>query len=138
MRADVGIVTFSCKSKKKKPKKGAIHSIKLKNFMTYSEAEFRPGPSFNVILGPNGSGKSSIVTAINTAFAGDLKELRRQKSLQDLVKEGKDKAEVTIKVYTGELDDKDRSEKDTVVCSIHKNNKKDATYSLCYLLLMFF
>lgn len=38
--------------------------MKLHNFVTYDEVEFRPGPYLNMILGPNGTGKSSIACAI--------------------------------------------------------------------------
>jgi hypothetical protein len=43
---------------------GAIVRVTLKDFMTYSAGELRPGPRLNVILGPNGTGKSSIVCGI--------------------------------------------------------------------------
>lgn len=38
--------------------------MKLINFMTYDQVEFRPGPHLNMILGPNGTGKSSIAAAL--------------------------------------------------------------------------
>ena len=43
---------------------GAIVRIKLINFVTYSSAEFYPGPSLNMVIGPNGTGKSTLVCAI--------------------------------------------------------------------------
>ena len=91
------------KSKKSKnddssaPKLGSLHSISLRNFMSYTRAEFEPGSKFNVIIGPNGSGKSSIVTAIVVGLGGDFKSLKRQKELKDLVNKSTDideKAEV--------------------------------------------
>ena len=45
-------------------REGAIIKVKLKNFMTYDDCEFEPGPGLNLVLGPNGTGKSSIVSAI--------------------------------------------------------------------------
>ena len=38
---------------------GAILRVKLHNFLTYDDVEFRPGPRLNVIMGPNGTGASS-------------------------------------------------------------------------------
>ena len=43
---------------------GAIVRVKLTNFVTYTSAEFFPGPSLNMIIGPNGTGKSTLVCAI--------------------------------------------------------------------------
>ena len=45
-------------------KPGAIVRIKLKDFVTYSNAEFFPGPKLNMVIGPNGTGKSTLVCAI--------------------------------------------------------------------------
>ena len=93
-------------SKRRKiPKRGSIKKIRLKNFMSYTNASFEPGRKFNVIVGPNGSGKSTIVTAIHVGLGGDIKLLRRQKDIKDLIKNtaGKDdNAIVTIELHTGE------------------------------------
>ena len=43
---------------------GAIIRVKLLNFVTYTSAEFFPGPSLNMVIGPNGTGKSTLVCAI--------------------------------------------------------------------------
>ena len=43
---------------------GSIVRVKLSNFVTYTAAEFRPGPSLNMVIGPNGTGKSTLVCAI--------------------------------------------------------------------------
>lgn len=45
-------------------KPGAIVRIKVKNFVTYTSAEFFPGPKLNMVIGPNGTGKSTLVCAI--------------------------------------------------------------------------
>ncbi len=42
----------------------------MKNFVTYDEAEFFPGPHLNMIIGPNGSGKSTIVCAMCLGLGG--------------------------------------------------------------------
>lgn len=43
---------------------GAIVRVKLTNFVTYTSAEFFPGPNLNMVIGPNGTGKSTLVCAI--------------------------------------------------------------------------
>ena len=48
----------------RKHQPGSIVRVKLKNFVTYKEAEFFPGPSLNMVIGPNGTGKSTLVCAI--------------------------------------------------------------------------
>ena len=45
-------------------KPGAIKRIKVTNFVTYTSAEFFPGPKLNMVIGPNGTGKSTLVCAI--------------------------------------------------------------------------
>ena len=69
--------------------------------MTYRKrVSFKPGPGFNVILGPNGSGKSSIEIALVIGLGGDLKTLKRQSNLGELVNRdaGDEKAEILIKI----------------------------------------
>jgi structural maintenance of chromosomes protein 5 len=55
---------------------GSIFRVKLHNFLTYTDAEFFPGPRLNLILGPNGTGKSSIVCALCVGLAGSTKVRR--------------------------------------------------------------
>ena len=43
---------------------GSIVRVKLHQFLTYDDVEFRPGPHLNMVLGPNGTGKSSIACAL--------------------------------------------------------------------------
>lgn len=45
-------------------KPGTIVRIKVTNFVTYTSAEFFPGPKLNMVIGPNGTGKSTLVCAI--------------------------------------------------------------------------
>lgn len=47
--------------------------MKLLNFLTYGEVEFRPGPFLNLVLGPNGTGKSSIACALCLGLNFDTK-----------------------------------------------------------------
>ena len=81
--------------------RGQIIEVEIKNFMTYRKrVSFKPGPGFNVILGPNGSGKSSIEIALVIGLGGDLKTLKRQSNLGELVNRdaGDEKAEILIKI----------------------------------------
>jgi len=50
--------------KKQKHASGAIVRVKMLNFVTYTNVEFRPGPSLNMVIGPNGTGKSTLVCAV--------------------------------------------------------------------------
>ncbi|KAJ3023997.1 Structural maintenance of chromosomes protein 5 [Thoreauomyces humboldtii] len=77
---------------------GAIVRIRLKNFITYDAVEFRPGPNLNMIIGPNGTGKSSLVCAIALGLGGKPDALGRQKTLQDFIKDGQDKALIEIEL----------------------------------------
>lgn len=36
----------------------------MHNFLTYVDAEIRPGPDLNMLIGPNGNGKSAVACAI--------------------------------------------------------------------------
>ena len=75
---------------------GSIKSIRLKNFLTYDEAEISCGPNLNMVFGPNGTGKSSIVCALVLGLGGRPDILGRARELSDFVKHGKEKASVTI------------------------------------------
>lgn len=55
--------------------KGSIKRVKLKNFVTYDDCEFYPGPHLNIVIGPNGTGKSTHY------FFFFLKEIINYKSL---------------------------------------------------------
>ena len=58
------VVTNGTTSSKSKHQPGAIVRVKLTNFVTYTSAEFFPGPNLNMVIGPNGTGKSTLVCAI--------------------------------------------------------------------------
>jgi hypothetical protein len=57
-------VTNGAATPKSKHQPGAIIRVKLTNFVTYTSAEFFPGPNLNMVIGPNGTGKSTLVCAI--------------------------------------------------------------------------
>jgi structural maintenance of chromosomes protein 5 len=75
--------------------------IKVKNFVTYSSAEFRCGPSLNMVLGPNGTGKSSLVCAICLGLGWSPAQLGRAKDIGEFVKNGFKEAEIEIELKAG-------------------------------------
>ncbi|CAH0715060.1 unnamed protein product, partial [Brenthis ino] len=78
---------------------GSIYKITLNNFMTYSEIEFFPGQSLNVIIGPNGSGKSSIICAIILGLGGNLSDISKTKHISNFIKRGAEAAKIEIELY---------------------------------------
>ena len=99
--------------------KGAVVKVTLRNFMTYVNETFWPGPNFNVVVGANGSGKSSIVTALCICLGGDLDFLNRQTEVSSLVNNSSDSSEAQIEV---ELFDP-LSDNTVVECSIFNNGR---------------
>jgi chromosome segregation ATPase len=87
---------------------GSIVRVKLKNFVTYTAAEFHLGPSLNMIIGPNGTGKSTLVCAIclGLGWASELlgrpKEPKEPKELASFVKNGSEEAEIEIELAAGQ------------------------------------
>eukprot|EP01132_Coremiostelium_polycephalum_P003135 gene3135-3919_t len=77
---------------------GSIVRVKLFNFVTYSDIEFKPGPRLNVIIGPNGSGKSSIVCAIALGLGGKP-NVRRAKQVTEFIKHGCDRSFIEIELF---------------------------------------
>lgn len=49
---------------------GAIMGLRLHNFLTYDDVDFRCGPHLNMLIGANGTGKSSIAGAIAIGLGG--------------------------------------------------------------------
>src|SRR5690242_12984133 len=81
---------------------GSIIRVKLKNFVTYTAAEFHLGPSLNMIIGPNGTGKSTLVCAICLGLGWKPEHLGRAKELSAFVKHGAAEAEIEIELARGE------------------------------------
>ena len=77
---------------------GAIMRVTLKNFVTYTAAEFFPGPNMNLVIGPNGSGKSTIVCAISLGLGYKPEVLGRAAQTSEFVQFGKDAAEIEIEL----------------------------------------
>ncbi|OQE42428.1 hypothetical protein PENCOP_c004G05193 [Penicillium coprophilum] len=79
-------------------KPGAIVRIKVTNFVTYTSAEFYPGPKLNMVIGPNGTGKSTLVCAICLGLGWGPQHLGRAKDLGEFVKHGAREAMIEIEL----------------------------------------
>lgn len=66
-------------------KPGAIVRVKLTDFVTYTSAEFFPGPKLNMVIGPNGTGKSTLVCAICLGLGWGPQVCRSFSSMYDVM-----------------------------------------------------
>ncbi len=80
---------------------GSLIRVKLRNFVTYTAAEFHLGPSLNMVIGPNGTGKSTLVCAICLGLGWGSEHLGRAKELGQFVKHGATEAEIEIELAAG-------------------------------------
>ncbi|KAK5129639.1 hypothetical protein LTR08_003001 [Meristemomyces frigidus] len=100
---------------------GSIVRVKLTNFVTYTSAEFHPGPSLNMIIGPNGTGKSTLVCAICLGLGSPPALLGRAKEISEFIKHGANKAEIEIELAA----DPARHETNPVVTAkLNRTSKK--------------
>jgi structural maintenance of chromosomes protein 5 len=102
---------------------GSILRLSMKNFVTYTSAEFYPGPNMNLVIGPNGSGKSTIVCAICLGLGYNPNVLGRATSVGDYVQHGKESAEIEIELA--------QENGDSIV--IKRRIKRDKNQSTYYL-----
>ncbi|KAJ5825307.1 hypothetical protein N7474_002445 [Penicillium riverlandense] len=79
-------------------KPGAIVRIKVTDFVTYTSAEFFPGPKLNMVIGPNGTGKSTLVCAICLGLGWGPTHLGRAKETGEFVKHGCREATIEIEL----------------------------------------
>ncbi|KAI1434802.1 P-loop containing nucleoside triphosphate hydrolase protein [Xylaria sp. CBS 124048] len=77
---------------------GAIVRVRVDNFVTYTRAEFLPGPNLNMVIGPNGTGKSSLVCAICLGLGYHPKHLGRASHVGEFVKHGEETATIEIEL----------------------------------------
>lgn len=77
---------------------GSIVRVKLTNFVTYTKAEFHPGPNLNMVIGPNGTGKSTLVCAICLGLGWPPIHLGRAKDISEFVKHGAKRALIEIEL----------------------------------------
>lgn len=117
--------------KKQKHASGAIVRVKMRNFVTYTNVEFRPGPSLNMVIGPNGTGKSTLVCAICLGLGWSPIHLGRAKDIGAYVKHGCKEASIEIEVQGKPTDEVNPVIKRTITES-NKSfffiNGKPATY----------
>ncbi|TKA57892.1 hypothetical protein B0A49_12509 [Cryomyces minteri] len=93
--------TLSSLPATEKHQPGSIVRVKLTNFVTYTAAEFHPGPSLNMIIGPNGTGKSTLVCAICLGLGWGPQHLGRASDIVEFVKHGSREAEIEIELAAG-------------------------------------
>ncbi|KAI0862831.1 P-loop containing nucleoside triphosphate hydrolase protein [Xylaria cubensis] len=77
---------------------GAIVRVRVDNFVTYTHAEFLPGPNLNMVIGPNGTGKSSLVCAICLGLGYHPKHLGRASHVGEFVKHGQESATIEVEL----------------------------------------
>jgi chromosome segregation ATPase len=87
---------------KRKHQPGAIVRVKVTNFVTYTSAEFFPGPNLNMVIGPNGTGKSSLVCAICLGLGWGPQHLGRAKEVSEFIKNGYREATIEIELQRAE------------------------------------
>lgn len=77
---------------------GILESITCINFMCHERLHVELGPLLNFIVGENGSGKSAILTAITLCLGGKATATNRGGSLKNFIKEGCDRASLSVKL----------------------------------------
>lgn len=124
--------TKAIRHEKLEHKPGTIVRVTMKNFVTYTWAEFQPGPGLNMIVGPNGTGKSTLVCAICLGLGSPPAHLGRAKEISEFVKHGSKEATIEIELKA----DPERHGSNPVVgCRIARdgggkdsNNSKKTTF----------
>lgn len=84
---------------------GSVVSLRLRDFMQFTEVVFRPGPTLNVVLGPNGAGKSSLVNAIALALGAKTAVLGRADNFHDFIRTDCQEAELEIELFNAQARD---------------------------------
>jgi chromosome segregation ATPase len=105
---------------------GAIVRIRMTNFVTYSSAEFKCGPSLNMIIGPNGTGKSTLVCAICLGLGWPPSCLGRAKEIGEFVKNGHREAEIEVELKAGPI----HSGRNRIVKRVIKRDGNKSTWFL--------
>lgn len=108
---------------KNKHQPGAIVRVKLTNFVTYTSAEFFPGPNLNMVIGPNGTGKSTLVCAICLGLGWGPQLLGRAKELGEFVKHGSKEATIEIELQRATIGPRKTGGNPIITRQIRKDNK---------------
>ncbi|KKK17235.1 hypothetical protein ARAM_005920 [Aspergillus rambellii] len=106
-------------------KPGAIVRIKVTDFVTYTSAEFFPGPKLNMVIGPNGTGKSTLVCAICLGLGWGPQHLGRAKDLGEFVKHGCREAEIEIELAKGP-----KHSRNPVICRTIKRDGNKSSFTI--------
>lgn len=110
---------------------GSIVRVKLTNFVTYTNAEFHPGPNLNMVIGPNGTGKSTLVCAICLGLGWPPIHLGRAKDINEFVKHGAKKASIEIEL---KADPKRQAHNPVITTIIPKDGGKSAESKTQFLI----
>ncbi|PSK33505.1 hypothetical protein B9Z65_7392 [Elsinoe australis] len=105
---------------------GSIYRVTMRNFVTYKEAEFLPGPSLNMIIGPNGTGKSTLVCAICLGLGWKTEHLGRAKEVGEFVRHGCSSAEIEIELTR----DPQRHEENPVIKMVIRKSDNKSNFFL--------
>ena len=109
---------------RRKHQPGAIVRVKLTNFVTYTSAEFFPGPNLNMVIGPNGTGKSTLVCAICLGLGWGPQLLGRAKDPSEFVKHGSKEATIEIELQRHKRGPNGTKENPVVTRKIRKDDNK--------------
>ncbi|KAM3415661.1 hypothetical protein BST61_g9180 [Cercospora zeina] len=114
-------------------KPGSIVRISMRNFVTYTNATFHPGPNLNMIIGPNGTGKSTLVCGICLGLGWKPEHLGRAKDISEFVKHGCKEASIEIELRA----DPERQQTNPIIsCKISRdgtgrnNQDKKTTFKI--------
>ena len=78
---------------------GTVVSVKLTNFMTYTQVSLEAGEYLNLVLGPNGTGKSALVCGIIVGLAGEATTTGRSGNLGEYIRFGCNEALIEIELH---------------------------------------
>ncbi|EAW08837.1 DNA repair ATPase SMC5 [Aspergillus clavatus NRRL 1] len=106
-------------------KPGAIVRIKVIDFVTYTSAEFFPGPKLNMVIGPNGTGKSTLVCAICLGLGWGPQHLGRAKDPGEFVKHGCREATIEIELAKGP-----QLRRNPIVCRTIKREGNKSSFTI--------
>jgi chromosome segregation ATPase len=97
--------------------------ITLSHFVTYTFAQFFPGPHLNMVVGPNGTGKSTVVCAICLGLGWKPEHLGRAKDISEFVKHGFKDGSIEIEL---KADPRRHQTNPVITCKINRDGGRNA------------